>query len=93
MALIAYCKLQCDGCGAIFEPDAPAMDNPRRQRARARRVGWQRLNVKVGEHAGDEWGDLPNGGYGRTGRTKMYPDMQNRDFCPACLDKQEGEPQ
>lgn len=84
MGLIAYCKLQCDHCRAIFEPDAPAMDNPRRQRARARRAGWQRLRVKTGEHIGNEWGDV-GGKYQRTGRLMVFDQSANRDFCPACL--------
>lgn len=82
---------RCDGCNAIHHA---VCGTPRRALAAARRDGWQRREVVVGQHEGDEreWRKDATGKdvYACTGRRKMFDFTAWRDLCPSCLDEMDG---
>lgn len=85
---------KCDNCGAIH---VAVCSSPRRAMAAARRDGWQRREVVVGQHEGDEreWMTHVATGeshYVKTGRRKMFDERAWRDLCPTCLDRMEATP-
>lgn len=84
---------KCDGCKAIHHA---VCSSPRRAMAAAKRDGWQRREVVVGQYEGDERELIrfPSGEqhYVKTGRRKMYDERAWRDLCPVCLDEMEATP-
>ena len=82
---------KCDGCGAVHEV---VCSSPRRAMAAAKRDGWRRLEVVVGQREEDEYIwvlNAPEGEhYRRTGKRKLYDIRKWQDLCGSCLDKYQG---
>jgi hypothetical protein len=76
MGLKRTYQLICDDCGTGGNMQA---DSPRHARAIAKRDGWGRIKVIVGQ----AWypdSDEPGGRH-------YYDDIRGRDFCPKCVDR------
>lgn len=80
MGLKRTYQLRCDGCGKGADGES---DTPRRARAIAKRDGWQRIKVVVGQ----SWypdDDEPSGRH-------YYDDVRGRDFCRTCAERMEDK--
>lgn len=87
MALYRSYNIQCDGCQKIHNATA---SSPRYARAAARRQGWARRKVVVGQHEAYNWTQTPQGHWVASNDKRMVDDYAGKDFCKECLDKMEA---